>query len=98
MDLAIAAKEAGHPFDAILMDMQMPVLDGYNATRQLRNAGYRGPLIAMTAHAMREDRQKCLDAGCDDYATKPIERAELLRIVAKYLQVQPGLQTAGGSR
>ena len=84
-ELALRAAEAGTPYDLILMDMQMPELDGYAAAARLRAAGYRGPIVALTAHAMEDERARCLGAGCDGFATKPILRRTLIEVARAYL-------------
>lgn len=72
-------------FDLVLMDIQMPHMNGYDATKQLRKQGYNKPIIAVTAHAMQGDKEKCLAAGCDDYISKPIDRNQLTEILTKYI-------------
>jgi len=79
-----ASKES---YDLVLMDMQMPVMDGYTATAQLRRMGYQIPIIALTAHAMRDDLKKCIDAGCNAYLSKPFKRENLLGLVAQHCKI-----------
>lgn len=71
-------------YDVVLMDIQMPVLDGFDATQTLRNKGYRKPIIALTAYALPEEREKSLRAGCNDHLAKPISRNHLIYTVAQY--------------
>ncbi len=71
--------------DMVLMDMQMPILDGYQATSKLRHLGFKKPILALTANAMQGDKQKCLEVGCSAFLSKPIDMDKLFEIVAKAL-------------
>ncbi len=85
LDAVERAQTMGTPFDLILMDMQMPVLNGYEAVRVLRGRGYTGPIVAVTAQALEEERIRCLEAGCDAFATKPITRQSLAAIGRRWI-------------
>jgi CheY-like chemotaxis protein/HPt (histidine-containing phosphotransfer) domain-containing protein len=86
---ALAASAARDPYDVILMDVQMPKLDGYHATARLRGSGYDGVIIALTAHAMETERSKCLEAGCDDFLAKPVDPEVLVETIARHLDAEP---------
>jgi CheY-like chemotaxis protein len=94
--LAAIARES---FDLVLMDVQMPVMDGFEATalirQQEKGTGRHLPIVAMTAHAMKGDREKCLEAGMDGYVAKPIEREELFTAIAA---VAPSVSTAAAAQ
>jgi PAS domain S-box-containing protein len=90
VDVAGNGKEAlnkieNSSYDVILMDMQMPVMDGYSATKILRERGFKKPIIALTAHALKEETDRCLEVGCDEYLSKPFLKDELLSKISHYV-------------
>jgi CheY-like chemotaxis protein len=82
------AAAAGRPYDLLITDIQMPEMDGYELTRTLRARGIDLPIIALTAHALTEDRDRCIEAGCDHWVTKPISRVRLLAVCAATLEMK----------
>jgi PAS domain S-box-containing protein len=88
MEKALEAERAKKGFDIVLMDMQMPEMDGFTATKQLRKQGFDRPIVALTAHAMAGDREHCLAAGCNDYATKPIDPHELVLLISRLVRAR----------
>ncbi len=85
LEMLIEAEIAGAPYDLLLSDMQMPEMDGFTLVRTLRGRGSTLAVVAVTAHALSEDREECMSAGCDDYTAKPIDRAALLEKCARWI-------------
>lgn len=86
LEMLSRAEAAGTPFDLLLTDIQMPEMDGYSLVSELRKQGNAVPIVALTAHAMQDDRIKCEKVGCDDFASKPIDRNQLVITCAKWIE------------
>ena len=89
LEMIEAESARGTPYDLLLTDIQMPEMDGHTLARTLRERNCRMSIVALTAHAMDEERRKCILSGCDDFVTKPIDKVALLTVCAKWLHAQP---------
>jgi len=90
VDMAIDGEEGYNKgkstdYNIILMDMSLPKMDGWESTLEVRSAGSKTPIVAFTAHALESDKKKCLDAGCDEFDTKPVELPRLLEKINKFI-------------
>lgn len=82
---AVDIVNSDEKIDLILMDIKMPILDGYSATKKIKTLNPNIPIIAQTAYTLGDDRTKCLNAGCDDYITKPIMKNDLFKLILKFI-------------
>ncbi len=85
VELVLAACQAGNPFDLVLMDLEMPIVDGYEATRRLRDGGFRGPILALSGHSSDDLLLDCLRLGCNDCICKPVDWIQLAELIRKYV-------------
>lgn len=95
--MALENHREGRPFDCILLDINLPDMEGYRVVRLLRESGYTAPIIALTAGTEPGERERCFLAGCDDFATKPLDRCTLLKLVAKYAPRVSGIPCECGA-
>jgi CheY-like chemotaxis protein/HPt (histidine-containing phosphotransfer) domain-containing protein len=94
-DAAFAAQNTGNDFDLIVLDMEMPHLDGYSAATLLRLQGFTGPIVALTANDAAGDRERCVASGCTEYLRKPVDRAVLVRTIDQHLAARCGANDVG---
>jgi CheY-like chemotaxis protein len=92
VELALAAHQAGNPFDLVLMDLEMPIVDGYEATRRLRDGGFSGPILALSAHSTDDYRLDIIEMGCNDCVCKPIDWDHLTDLIRRFI---PGYNVPG---
>jgi len=83
---AIEICKSYHSFDLVLMDIQLPLMNGYEATREIKKFMPNLPVIALTTYAQLEDRKKCLEAGCNDFLSKPVNKANLFMTIDRFLK------------
>ena len=96
LDQAFREGQAEAETDLVVLDMQMPVMDGYETAQALRDRGFTGPILALTANVLAVDRQRCMDAGCDAFLGKPIRVKQLLTVCAGLLaqpEIPEGVET-----
>jgi CheY-like chemotaxis protein len=98
MALAKEAHRSGDPFGVVVLDMQLPGLDGFGVAEQLRQVGFAGAIIGLSASAMRQDRDRGLAAGCDDYLAKPIRRSELVNLLRRHANGRDERPSENGTR
>jgi len=84
---AVEICQTNHDVAIVLMDVRMPVMDGYEATREIRKNRPKLPIIALTAHALTDEKNQCFEAGCNDYISKPVDYQKLTQMIDKYLKL-----------